>query len=171
MRDIDTFKIVKRADQESYTIFIPCVICGKVTEFVVSSQQLFDLRQGENHIQDILADKPKEEREILLSGICPICWKEEFENKNPIAVFHQIGEADDDGELHGYIECKDCGRTAEVSTSEEDLLDYIDNHLPEEACFCAKEGDRDAWSIFSTGLCIACRAQREDSKGSVADKD
>jgi len=51
----------------------------------MTEQQCRELNKGEKHIQDILTDFSPEDRETLISGICPKCWDEIFADEEGIA--------------------------------------------------------------------------------------
>ena len=59
------------------TIRRPCPFCGKVNEIVVPKDGYVRWVDGEL-IQKALPTLSDEEREMLLSGICPPCWDEAF---------------------------------------------------------------------------------------------
>lgn len=55
-----------------------CPMCGKESVVSITPKQeigyLF-FREGIGHIQDLLPDLSANDREILMTGICPDCWK------------------------------------------------------------------------------------------------
>lgn len=53
-----------------------CPICGDEKEIEVKEDQLVDYVSGGKLIQDAFPDMNKEDRERLLTGVCPKCWKE-----------------------------------------------------------------------------------------------
>lgn len=62
-----------------------CPICGIEHNVQLSSDQEYryiDFLEGKGHIQDLLPDLSKENRELLLTGICPECWKKMEENED-----------------------------------------------------------------------------------------
>ena len=65
------------------TIFKECVQCGKTVIIEnITPLQFNELKQGNRrHIQDILYNIPKEERELFISGVCGECWGEMFGKK------------------------------------------------------------------------------------------
>ena len=58
-----------------YTTICPC--CGDEISVIVPARGLRLWREGER-IQEALPELTAEEREILISGTCPECWKEIF---------------------------------------------------------------------------------------------
>jgi hypothetical protein len=59
------------------TICVECPSCNKVSE-VIAPVDGFRRWQAGEFIQDALPELSAEEREILISGICPECWDEMF---------------------------------------------------------------------------------------------
>lgn len=63
----------KKFNPERYVFHVKCVKCKTAHDVVVLAQQLLDYMNGAL-IQDAFPDKTKEERELMLSGICGDCW-------------------------------------------------------------------------------------------------
>lgn len=61
-------------------IFQPpvCVICGRIHEPVVLDAEKYYRWKGGDRIQDVFTEMTENQREILISGICPECWDELF---------------------------------------------------------------------------------------------
>jgi DNA-directed RNA polymerase subunit RPC12/RpoP len=57
---------------------ITCRKCGKTFEFPTFREDFERFEKGE-HIQYVLPYISPEYRELMLSGICPTCWKELME--------------------------------------------------------------------------------------------
>ena len=67
---------------------VPCAICGQIhylncnQEQAVTVAKYIQARQTDRrsvpHIQDALSFLSADDREILISGICPKCWNEMF---------------------------------------------------------------------------------------------
>ena len=55
----------------------PCVSCGEMVIVHCTQAQLREWINGKL-IQHAMPDVPKEEREMLLSGICGACWRISF---------------------------------------------------------------------------------------------
>lgn len=55
-----------------------CPLCGKVQVIIVDAEPYSKWRRGELMIQHALPDLTPDQREILLSGICPECWDKAF---------------------------------------------------------------------------------------------
>lgn len=59
-------------------ISIKCPCCGKAGNVFLTIEQSLRyklFKDGVGHIQDLLSDLSKDDRELLLTGICPECWK------------------------------------------------------------------------------------------------
>lgn len=55
-----------------------CPICKREYLVHLTMEQTVrfnDFRSGKGHIQDLLPDLSADDRERLLTGICPECWK------------------------------------------------------------------------------------------------
>lgn len=50
-----------------------CPMCGKTTEIEVEEKGYKLWKQGAR-IQDALGTLTADQREMLISGICPVCW-------------------------------------------------------------------------------------------------
>lgn len=58
-----------------------CPICQEVQTIVMTKDQYkryLRWLDREGCIQDLLPDLDKDDREILISGICPNCWQDMF---------------------------------------------------------------------------------------------
>jgi hypothetical protein len=55
-----------------------CRFCGKVVEIEMTYQQFIAWRDRKDLIQNIFPELDADQREFLLSGICPKCWEEKF---------------------------------------------------------------------------------------------
>lgn len=56
----------------------PCGFCCKPGTVTVPKDGFYRWFNFEVPIQDALRDVPKEQREQLISGICPDCWEKYF---------------------------------------------------------------------------------------------
>lgn len=59
-------------------VVVKCCICGTTHSIIVpvAGYKLWATRQAS--IQDALPSLSDDERELLLSGICPVCWDKLF---------------------------------------------------------------------------------------------
>lgn len=64
-------------DPHKYVFTGPCMSCKEEVSVVVDAKEMYNYRQGAL-MQDALSNSP-DEREFLISGICPACWKKMFE--------------------------------------------------------------------------------------------
>ena len=51
-----------------------CLICGKDAETEVDDEKFRKWRAGE-HVQNVWPEMPADQREMLMTGTHPICWK------------------------------------------------------------------------------------------------
>lgn len=59
-------------------IEVTCISCGSKHIIIVPTEGYKLWRSGQMHIQDALPGLSADEREMLLSGICPTCWDKLF---------------------------------------------------------------------------------------------
>lgn len=66
----------KHYDQNIENIEIErvCPFCGKLHLIYVSEQSLKEFKHGGKSIQHAFSDLNKNEIEILVTGICELCW-------------------------------------------------------------------------------------------------
>ena len=55
-------------------IVAKCPICGEVKKFLLPDAKVAEWREG-RHIQEVFPELSADDRERLISGICPTCWK------------------------------------------------------------------------------------------------
>ena len=58
-------------------VITQCPFCGRGNEIEVNENDYDDWKDGAN-IQVVFPYLSKNEREMLISGICPTCWKKMF---------------------------------------------------------------------------------------------
>ena len=58
-------------------VAVPCKKCKEVNEIQVDLEKFIAWQQGEL-IQNALPELDADQRELLISGICPKCWDEMF---------------------------------------------------------------------------------------------
>lgn len=66
------------------TITCVCPICGTVNYIQMTSDQrrrFSDWKSGKLLIQDALPDFTPDQREMLMTGICPDCWDKIFKEE------------------------------------------------------------------------------------------
>ena len=54
-----------------------CPMCGKINTVEITESQWWRWQMGE-HIQNVAPELSPDEREMLISGICPKCWDNMF---------------------------------------------------------------------------------------------
>ena len=59
-------------------IYTKCPICGDEHCFEVTEEQFKKYQSGEDYIQNIFPELSADEREMLITGICPSCWNKMF---------------------------------------------------------------------------------------------
>lgn len=55
-----------------------CIHCGKETEFSVTKDEYQRLFIDNEYVQSVFPNLSNEEREVMISGTHPECWKEMF---------------------------------------------------------------------------------------------
>lgn len=66
-------------------IITKCPCCGEEHPVHLTREQSFRYKKyldGKGHIQDLLPDLTAEDREMLITGICPECWKKLEEDED-----------------------------------------------------------------------------------------
>ena len=71
------------------TIYKKCPSCDKEYFIVVRAQDYADWVNGKL-IQDAMPYLPKEERELLISGICNACFKEMKEDRDYMEIGNEL---------------------------------------------------------------------------------
>jgi hypothetical protein len=66
-----------KGENMTATIFVKCPHCHEMNEVAASVDGFRRWQEGE-YIQDALPELSCDEREMLISGICPDCWVEIF---------------------------------------------------------------------------------------------
>lgn len=60
---------------------VPCVICHETHVLEVNENDFLDWQNGK-HAQDAFPYLSVNDREMLISGICPTCWDSLFGGEN-----------------------------------------------------------------------------------------
>ena len=68
---------MKKINYKEITIVTACPFCGHANEVEVNEMDYFDWQDGEL-AQNAFPYLSADEREMLISGICPKCWDEMF---------------------------------------------------------------------------------------------
>lgn len=62
---------------ETWDFLVPCVRCKKIQKMLdVPISGLEDYVKNKKNVQDAFPEMEPDKRELLISGICPECWKE-----------------------------------------------------------------------------------------------
>ena len=65
--------------KEEFEISVRCPNCGEYYSIYVEKEDYWKWVRNEGYVQDIFHYLRPEEREILISGLCPTCWKKTFD--------------------------------------------------------------------------------------------
>jgi hypothetical protein len=68
-----------------------CLGCGDTSVFAMTEEQLARYRAGE-HVQRIFPGWSPEDRERLISGTCPSCWEEMWDEEDDWDEFDDVLE-------------------------------------------------------------------------------
>lgn len=72
----------RRKNRDKIEVQKECTVCHKTISVFLTQQEYDNLQrylEGEGHIQDMLPNVSRAERELLaVSGICGKCWREMF---------------------------------------------------------------------------------------------
>lgn len=97
-----------------------CMHCGKDSEITITLTQYVSWVINNAHIQDVFPEMSNEDREVLISGTHPNCWKEMFADDDE---FEEIDYSNfSDEELGFDNEEKESMRTCICCKREIDLL-------------------------------------------------
>lgn len=55
-----------------------CFHCGEETEFRITYEEYVRLFADQEYVQDVFPELTNEQREVMISGTHPHCWKEMF---------------------------------------------------------------------------------------------
>lgn len=59
-------------------IKLACEFCGKEYFDEVADEEIAKYESGKYHVQDCFPRMRSEYREMLISGMCPVCWDKTF---------------------------------------------------------------------------------------------
>ena len=62
-------------------LVVPCIHCGKEVEIPVSPLKIKAWNPRKDYIQEYFNELTPEQREMLLTSICPNCWNEMFNDE------------------------------------------------------------------------------------------
>ena len=68
-----------KENKKEYIIITPCPFCGCIKEVAVNEDDFWDWQDGAL-VQDAFPYLSADERETLISRICPDCWERIFGN-------------------------------------------------------------------------------------------
>lgn len=64
-------------NRKEVTIVTTCPFCGRINEVAVNEADYWDWQDGAL-VQDAFPYLSADEREMLISGICPTCWEKDL---------------------------------------------------------------------------------------------
>lgn len=67
-----------KINHKEVTILTKCPICGGLNEIAVNEDDYWDWQDGAL-VQETFTYLNADEREMLISGICPTCWNRTFD--------------------------------------------------------------------------------------------
>ena len=67
----------EKINHKEVTIITACPFCGHANEIEVNEADYWDWQDGEL-VQNAFPYLSADEREMLISGICPTCWEKTF---------------------------------------------------------------------------------------------
>lgn len=81
---------MKRINYKEVCVVTRCPFCGRGNEVEVNESDYWDWQDGEL-VQNAFPYLSADEREMLISGICPTCWDKMFgSNEEPDPDDHPI---------------------------------------------------------------------------------
>jgi|APGre2960657373_1045057.scaffolds.fasta_scaffold27882_4 hypothetical protein len=85
---------------EIYGFKRTCHHCGEESQFGINYEEYQRLFIKQEHVQDVFPNMPKEDRELMISGIHPKCWIEMFEDFDEDEE-EDNGDSETQGEEYG----------------------------------------------------------------------
>lgn len=65
--------------ERNVTLQVKCCVCNKIHNLKVTEESAIEyLSPNRRHVQDIFPYLNAEERELLISRVCPTCWEDMF---------------------------------------------------------------------------------------------
>lgn len=92
-----------KENKKECIIITTCPFCGHAHEVAVNEDDFWDWDDGKN-AQDAFPYLTPDEREMLISGICPKCWDSMFGGEDEDTAEEEEGEECEDFEPD-YDEC------------------------------------------------------------------
>lgn len=71
-----------KVNRKEVTILTVCHFCGHANEIAVNEKDYFDWAFDGALVQDAFPYLSADEREMLISGICPTCWEKDLLGKS-----------------------------------------------------------------------------------------
>lgn len=96
-----------KINYKEVTIVTACPFCGHANEVAVNEADYWDWQDGAL-VQDAFPYLTADEREMLISGICPTCWEKTFGSDEDEEEDHEDWEDDvDECGYNPYMGCYD----------------------------------------------------------------
>lgn len=96
-----------RTNKKEYIVTTICPFCGHAHEVAVSEADFWDWQDGAL-VQDAFPYLTADEREMLVSGICPDCWEQTFGGSDEDEEDFEDWEPDvDECGYNPYMGCYD----------------------------------------------------------------
>lgn len=93
-----------KINRKEVTIITECPICHHANEVMVNEEDYFAWAFDDELVQNAFPYLSADEREMLVSGICPKCWAQTF-GEDPEGDFEE--PADDEMGYNPYLGCYD----------------------------------------------------------------
>lgn len=85
-----------KGDSKNVTLAIICPLCGNTSYLTVPTDGYTAWKLHGVLVQDAFPQLSAEDRELLISGICPTCWDNLFSCKDEENEDYEIWDDDDD---------------------------------------------------------------------------
>lgn len=96
-----------KENKKEYIIITSCPFCGEINEIAVSEDDYWDWQDGAL-VQDAFPYLTVDEREMLISGICPDCWNDMFPEDEEEIEWDENDWVDEEQDLdESWYECYD----------------------------------------------------------------
>ena len=91
--------------EHKYALTVECPICGEEHTVEVFAQDYFNWNSLGMHTQDAFPYLSDNEREMLISGVCPTCWEQMFGSDEDEDYDEEPADIDDDCGFDPYMGC------------------------------------------------------------------
>ena len=136
-----------------------CMHCGKDSEITITLAQYEEWVVNDGYIQDVFSEMSNEDREVLISGTHPNCWKEMFADEDEFEDIDYSSFSDeelgfDDEEDEAVRTCICCKNSIELLWKHRPDATNLDNAA--DITISGSYGSRYDLTTVSGFICDNC---------------